>query len=103
KIFRDGKVRRLPGSVEIFPVECRLIRIEQRNSTENLIVERPIEPRASDAMRESAFVAPRLRENPIERLEREDSALCALFFAQYGRCIEIGRDKHGVPCNVKRG
>src|SRR5712691_636262 len=78
KKFGDGKVGSAPGSIEIPPVERRLIGVKQRDGRKDLVVERPVEACASNAMCKPARIAPGFRKQAVEGLEGERAASCSL-------------------------
>ena len=85
---------------EVFRVERRFVGIEQGSRSEDLVIERALQTRATDAMQETFGFIPGFRDQAIQCFERE---LSAIFAAQDARGFEISRNKHRIPSNVDGG
>src|SRR5205085_3273959 len=101
---REHSVTDLLGKAEIAQVACRLVSIETSGGSVSVIFQyagnRSIGCGGigiSDHVRQAAFFAPALRQDPIERSQREAARV---FYFQRLSGAEVGRDAQRVPAHI---
>src|SRR5205085_704172 len=101
---REHSVTDLLGKAEIAQVACRLVSIETSGGSVSVIFQyagnRSIGCGGigiSDHVRQAAFFAPALRQDSIERAQREAARV---FYLQRPSGAEVGRDTERIPADV---